>query len=129
MATTKHGGTAGLWFGLILVMILCRPALALNQGDARALARALLQQSQRHCAMIAVPHCGDGELAIGFWTHGGDSRLLVDAFENDPARLATAQAKAAALGLLGRNIYVRAARSLPTLIPCPMPIISAIWWP
>jgi outer membrane protein assembly factor BamB len=85
----------------------------MNQSDADALALSLLKQSQRHCAMISVPHCGSGELAIGFWNagggaaKGGDNRLLIDAFESAPAQLATAQANVTALGLMGRNMYVR----------------------
>ena len=95
--------------GLILAMSLfttCR-ALALSQADANTLATNLLTQSGRHCAMIAVPHCGSGELAMSFWNLGGDSHMIVDAFESDPTLLASAQQKANALGLLGRNLYVR----------------------
>ena len=91
-----------------LVLLLCAgPVRAMNSGDANNLALSLLTQSGRHCALIAVPHCGSGELAVGFWNQGGDARMLVDAFECDPALLASAQQKASALGLLGRNLYVR----------------------
>ena len=57
--------------------------------------------------MIAVPHCGSGELAIGFWTEAGDSRLIIDAIESNLVLLATAQTNAAALNLSGRNMYMR----------------------
>ena len=79
----------------------------MSQNDADALAASLLTQSGRHCTMIAVPHCGSGELAQSFWNQGGDARMIVDAFESDPALLESAQQKANALGLLGRNVYVR----------------------
>ena len=88
------------------VFTTCR-TLAMSQSDANALAFSLLTQSGRHCAIIAVPHCGSGELAMGFWNEASQSNLLVDAFENDPTLLTSAQQKANALGLLGRNLYVR----------------------
>ncbi|MBU0641168.1 MAG: hypothetical protein KKB50_20100, partial [Planctomycetes bacterium] len=72
---------------------------------------SLLEQSGRHCGVVSVPHCGSGELVAAFWDKGGapagDSALLIDAFESDPALLASAQQKVDALGLLGRNVYVR----------------------
>ena len=83
------------------------PVRAMNPSDADALASTLLTQSGRHCAVISVPHCGSGELAISFWNQGGDARMIVDAFESDPTLLASAQQKASALKLLGRNLYVR----------------------
>ena len=98
-------------FGVIytgLIFCLCAGSVrAMDQAAADNLAQALLAQSGRHCAMIAVPHCGSGELAVSFWNQGGDARLIVDAFENDPTLLASAQQKVNSLGLLGRNMYVR----------------------
>ena len=99
--------------GIGVAMGLCSPAQAMNQAEADSLALSLLKQSQRHCTMISVPHCGSGELAVGFWNgagggaKGGDSRILIDAFESDPNLLATAQTQVATLGLIGRNMYVR----------------------
>ena len=96
----------GVILGMSLFMVFS--ALGMSQSDADALATNLLTQSGRHCAMIAVPHCGSGELAQSFWNYGGDARMIVDAFESDPTSLAMAQQKANALKLLGRNLYVRA---------------------
>ena len=90
-------------FALILLAAL--PARAMDQTTATTLASNLLTQSGRHCTMIAVPHCGSGELVKAFWTQAGDSRLIVDAFESDSTLLASAQQKAG--GLLGRTLYVR----------------------
>jgi len=115
MAMRERTAKAAGILGFILTLSICIPAVAMNQDDANTLAKSLLLQSQRHCTMIAVPHCGSGELALGFWNcagggkenKGGDTRLIVDAFESDPALLSSAQTKVGALGLIGRNMYVR----------------------
>ena len=99
--------TAVLIFASLVLCLCADPVRAMDSAAADNLAQALLMQSGRHCAMIAVPHCGSGELAVSFWNQGGDARLIVDAFESDPTLLASAQQKASALGLLGRNLYVR----------------------
>ena len=92
---------------------------AMDQTAADALALSLLTQSGRHCAAVAVPKCGSGELAVGFWNKGDDPKMLVDAFESDPILLKTAQGKASALGLLGRNIYVRSGTLSTTAYSMP----------
>src|SRR5664280_2795093 len=97
-----------LLFGLFCVILAAgwsMPAWAMDQTSANNLATALLTQSGRWCGVVAVPHCGSGELAVAFWSQAGDSRLLVDGFESDPTLLASAQQKVDALGLLGRNLY------------------------
>ena len=71
MQMTGRIAKATLILGLILTVSLGSPARAMNQGDADTLAASLLKESQRHCAMISVPNCGSGELAIGFWNAAG----------------------------------------------------------
>ena len=85
---------------------------ALDQTTANALANSILTQSvsqsgNHHFSIVSVPRCGTGELVLGFWTNGGDSRMLVDGFEGDPNLLATAQQNPNIHGLLGRNLYLR----------------------
>ena len=109
----RHLSSTLLIVGLIALTFPCSRTAAMSQSDADSLALSLLKESHRHCAMISVPRCGSGELAIGFWNgagggaKGGDSRMLIDAFESDPAQLSKAQANVDALGLIGRSVYVR----------------------
>ena len=104
---------------LLLLLALPFTARALDQTSADALATSILAASGRHCALVAVPRCGSGELVVSFWNKVGESHAIVEGSESDPTLLASAQQKANALGLLGRNLYLRsgtlstAAYSMP----------------
>jgi len=93
---------------LIAFFLPAPPARAMDQATADALATAAL--NGRSAGVCAVPGCGTGELVVSF---ANKSRMLVHGFDNDWGNVATAQGNVAALGRLGRGIYVSKAPLTP----------------
>jgi len=81
---------------------------AMDQTAADAVATAAL--NGRTAGVCAVPRCGTGELVVSF---ANKSRMLVHGFDNNWGNVAAAQGKIAALGRLGRGIYVSKAPLTP----------------
>ena len=94
-------------------------AANMTQSTAENLALSMLTDSGRVCGVIAVPNCGNGELAKAFWTQAANPKLIVDGFTSNATSLTAAQAKASALNLLGRNIYIRSGNLTTTAYSMP----------
>ena len=84
-------------------------ASAAGPADSKALADYLITKTVHPGGVIALPRCGDGQLAMALAKQSGGP--IVYAADARPDQYTTARAAAAQAGLLGRNVYVQQAEA------------------